>query len=159
GINIRYLGRVAQLVTQQSSLAYIYEIVVTEILCRSAKHVFRTYLQSVPIHILSFSISHFLNCFLTIISLPTTDYSFDELSALSSQSTNNAPNVSLSNSTNISSQKTNSKNKNKKQQQQQHKYIPTIRNGSLEFSSLTSKVLWSQLTNEAKSRYNFDLNW
>ncbi|CAF3833852.1 unnamed protein product [Rotaria magnacalcarata] len=114
GINIRYLGRVAQLVTQQSSLAYIYEIVVTEILCQSAKHVFRTYLQSVPTHILSFSISHFLNCFLTIISLPTTDYSFDELSALSSQSTNNAPNVSLSNSTNISSQKTNSKNKKKK---------------------------------------------
>ena len=30
---------------------------------------------------------------------------------------------------------------------------------SLEFSSLTSKVLWSQLTNESKSRYSFDLNW
>jgi hypothetical protein len=30
---------------------------------------------------------------------------------------------------------------------------------SLEFSILTSKILWSQLTNEAKARYNFDLNW
>ncbi|CAM4854056.1 unnamed protein product [Rotaria socialis] len=158
GINIRYLGRVAQVVTQQPSLGYIYEIVATEILCRSAKHVFRTYLQSVPTHLLSFSISHFLNCFLTIISSPTTDNSFDELSALSSQSTNNAPNVLLSNSTNISSQKTNSKNKNKNKKQQQRKYIPTIRNESLEFSSLTSEVLWSQLTNEAKSRYSFDLN-
>jgi hypothetical protein len=30
---------------------------------------------------------------------------------------------------------------------------------SLDFSSLTSKILWSQLTTEAKLRYNFDLNW
>ncbi|CAF5200723.1 unnamed protein product, partial [Rotaria magnacalcarata] len=29
---------------------------------------------------------------------------------------------------------------------------------SLDFLSLTSKAIWSQLTNEAKSRYNFDLN-
>ncbi|CAF3862709.1 unnamed protein product, partial [Rotaria sordida] len=156
GINIRYLGRVAHLLTQQSSLTYIYEIVVTEILCRSAKHVFRTYLQSVPIHLLSYSISHFLNCFLTIILLPTTDYTFDELASLTTQSTNNTSNISLSNSTNISSQKTNTKKKNKKQQQRKHS--PTMRNESLEFSLLTSKILWSQINNEAKSRYNFDLS-
>ena len=30
---------------------------------------------------------------------------------------------------------------------------------TMEFSSLTSKLLWTQLTNEAKSRYSFDLNW
>ncbi|CAF3605331.1 unnamed protein product [Rotaria sp. Silwood1] len=159
GINIRYLGRIAQLLTQQSSLTYIYEIVVTEILCRSTKHVFRTYLQSVPIHLLSYSISHFLNCFLTIISLPTTDYTFDELaSATTIQSTNTTSNVLLTNSTNISSQKSNAKKKNKKQQQQQRKHSPMMRNESLEFSSITSKVLWSQIINEAKSRYSFDLN-
>ncbi|CAF4466700.1 unnamed protein product, partial [Rotaria sp. Silwood2] len=159
GINIRYLGRVAQLLTQQPSLTYIYEIVVTEILCRSAKHAFRTYLQSVPIHLLSYSISHFLNCFLTIISSSTMDYTFDELTSATTQSTNNISNVSLSNSTNISSQKLNAKKKNKKQQQQQHrKHSPMMRNESLEFSTLTSKVLWTQIINEAKSRYNFDLN-
>ncbi|CAF4107604.1 unnamed protein product [Rotaria sp. Silwood2] len=159
GINIRYLGRVAQLLTQQPSLTYIYEIVVTEILCRSAKHAFRTYLQSVPIHLLSYSISHFLNCFLTIISSSTMDYTFDELTSATTQSTNNTSNVSLSNSTNISSQKLNAKKKNKKQQQQQHrKHSPMMRNESLEFSTLTSKVLWTQIINEAKSRYNFDLN-
>ena len=65
-------------------------------------------------------------------------------------------NSSLANSTNTPSQKTNNKKKNKKQQQRKHN--PTMRNESLEFSSLTSKLLWSQLTNEAKSRYNFDLN-
>ena len=30
---------------------------------------------------------------------------------------------------------------------------------SLEFANLTSKSLWLQLANEAKSRYDFDLNW
>jgi len=29
---------------------------------------------------------------------------------------------------------------------------------SLEFSAITSKILWSQLSTEAKSRYSFDLN-
>ncbi|CAF1346965.1 unnamed protein product, partial [Adineta steineri] len=155
GINIRYLGRVAHLLTQQPSLIYLYEIVVTEILCRSAKHVFRTYSQSVPIHLLSFSISHFLNCFLTLISSPVTDYTFDELSSSTSTSTTNTSNTSLSNSTNTTSQKTNNKKKNKKQQQRKHS--PIMRNESLEFSSLTSKLLWTQLTNEAKSRFSFDL--
>jgi hypothetical protein len=30
---------------------------------------------------------------------------------------------------------------------------------SLDFSSLTSKTFWLQLTNEAKAKYNFDLTW
>lgn len=88
------------------------------------------YLQSVPIHLFSFSISHFLNCFLTILSSPITDYSFDELSYFTSQSTNNTSNSTLSNSTNITSQRTNSKKKSKKQQQQQQRRNnPNIRNG------------------------------
>ena len=97
---------------------------MTEILCRSAKHVFRTYLQSVPIHLLSFSISHFLNCFLTIISSPASDYTFDEFST----STNNS---ALASSMNSSMQKSNNKKKNKKQQQQQQrKHSPMMRNGT-----------------------------
>ncbi len=137
---------------------------------------FRTYLQSVPIHLLSFSTSHFLNCFLTIISSPTSDYTFDEFSSSTSTSTNTSANSSVANTNNSSAQKTTNKKKNKKQQQQQRKHSPIMRNGrgflkkkmnfffvlfleSLEFSMLTSKLLWSQLTNEAKARYNFDLNW
>ncbi|CAF3555097.1 unnamed protein product [Adineta steineri] len=158
GINIRYLGRVAHLLNQQPSLIYLYEIVVTEILCRSAKHLFRSYIQSVPIHLLSFSISHFLNCFLTIISSPTSEHLSDELSTVTHNGTTNT-NLPLTNSTNTSSQKTNNKKKNKKQQQQQQrKQNPLLRNESLDFLSLTSKTCWLQLTNEAKIKYNFDLN-
>ncbi|UJR33486.1 hypothetical protein I4U23_020931 [Adineta vaga] len=161
GINIRYLGRVAQLLSQQSSLIYLYDIVVTEILCRSAKHLFRNYIQSVPLHLLSFSISHFLNCFLTIISSSSSDCLSDELSpSISTNSTHNGTtntNFSPTNSTNSSSQKSNNKKKNKKQQQQR-KQNPLMRNESLDFLSVTSKTFWSQLSNEAKARYNFDLN-
>ncbi|CAF3343891.1 unnamed protein product [Rotaria sp. Silwood1] len=161
GINIRYLGRVVQLLNQQSSLFYLYDISVTEILCRSAKHIFRNYIQSVPLHLLSFSISHFLNCFLTIITSPSSEYLSDEFLSLSSSSTltNNGTtntNSSLANLTNSSSQKTTNKKKNKKHQQR--KQNPFMRNESLDFLSLTSKTFWLQLTNEAKARYNFDLN-
>ena len=167
GINIRYLGRVANLLTQQSSLTYLYEITVMEIVCRTAKHHFRAYIQSVPIHLLAFSASHFLNCFLTIVSTPTSDYVFDEFS--------NSTSSASSAISNTSAQKAANRKKNKKQQQQQRKHSPTMRNGksmkrlkrsmfvefveSLEFANLTSKLLWSQLAMEAKGRYDFDLNW
>ncbi|CAF0752547.1 unnamed protein product [Adineta ricciae] len=157
GINIRYLGRLAQLLSQQSSLIYLYEIVVTEILSRSAKHLFRNYIQSVPIHLLSFSISHFLNCFLTIISSPSADCLSDDLSpSTPSNSTHNGTANTNSPLTTSSSQKSNSKKKNKKQQSK--KQNPLMRNESLDFLSTTSKTLWTQLSTETKARYNFDLN-
>lgn len=127
---------------------------------------------------MSFSISHFLNCFLTIVNSASPDSLSDEfLTASSSSSTNNSTsntNSSLANVTNTASQKSANKKKNKKNQQR--KQNPLMRNGktnneviktsqsisileSLDFLSLTSKTLWVQLTNEAKARYNFDLNW
>ncbi|CAF5100373.1 unnamed protein product, partial [Rotaria magnacalcarata] len=136
GINIRYLGRVAQLLNQQPALFYLHDIAVTEILCRSAKHLFRSYIQSVPIHLLSFSISHFLNCLLTIINSPSLDYLSDELftSSASATSTNNGTtntntnqSSSSSNVTNSSTQKSANKKKNKKHQQR--KQNPLMRNG------------------------------
>lgn len=91
-----------------------------EIICRSAKHVFRGYLQSVPIHLLAFSTSHFLNCFLTIISSPTSDYVFDEFA--------NSTSASTSSASSASAQKSVNRKKNKKQQQQR-KHSPMMRNG------------------------------
>lgn len=103
---------------------------MTEILCRSAKHYFRHYTQSVPLHLLSYSISHFLNCFLTILTSPSSDFLSDELTSSStSASVNNSTTNSNSSTTNSSSQKTNNKKKNKKQQQQLRKQNPLMRNG------------------------------
>ena len=92
-----------------------------EIISRSAKHVFRGYLQSVPIHLLAFSTSHFLNCFLTIISAPTSDYIFDEFSSSTSAANSSVASASV--------QKTANRKKNKKQQQQQRKHSLMMRNG------------------------------
>ena len=45
-------------------LSYIYSIVVSEVLMRSAKHVFTTYMQGLEMTHLSVAVSHFLNCML-----------------------------------------------------------------------------------------------
>ncbi|CAF1021003.1 unnamed protein product, partial [Didymodactylos carnosus] len=155
GINIRYLGRVADLLSQQSSLEYVYEIVVTEILCRCTKHIFRSYIQTVPAHLTAYSISHFLNCLLTTTTTAIVENLSDDLST--NTHTNGTTNGNGNGHTSATStQKSTNKKKNKKQQR---KHSPiTSQTDSLDFSSLTSKTLWIQLSNEAKTRYSFDLN-
>lgn len=108
---MRYLGRVAQILGEHSSLNYLEEIAVTEILCRSAKHVFRHYLQTVPIHLLSLAISHFLNCFLLIVMPNSTEFHFDEFSTSTS--------VNVVSSTN-----------KKRSKQKQRKIASMLRNGN-----------------------------
>jgi hypothetical protein len=85
-------------------------------------------------HLLSFSISHFLNCFLTMITSSSADYIVDELSPSGSTSYTGsntaAANGSQSSAANAAAQKANNKKKNKKQQQQR-KQNPFKRNGEL----------------------------
>nr|CAD7439832.1 unnamed protein product [Timema bartmani] len=45
GINIRYLGKIAQMLAKVKQLEYLYDIVVAELLIRAAKHVFTAYMQ------------------------------------------------------------------------------------------------------------------
>ena len=45
GINMRYLGKLADRLVQVPQLDYLLTIVLSEILVRSAKHVFQAYLQ------------------------------------------------------------------------------------------------------------------
>ena len=45
GINMRYLGKLAQRLVKIPQLDYFLTIVLSEILVRSAKHVFQTFLQ------------------------------------------------------------------------------------------------------------------
>ncbi|MBN3292822.1 CLU protein, partial [Polypterus senegalus] len=81
GINMRYLGTVLDFITKTPSrgqLDHVYKIGVSEVITRSAKHVFKTYLQGVELSALSAAISHFLNCFLssfpdTVGHLPTDE--------------------------------------------------------------------------------------
>lgn len=45
GINIRYLGKIANMLSKVKQLEYLLNIAVAELITRSAKHVFTTYMQ------------------------------------------------------------------------------------------------------------------
>ncbi|CAG0889278.1 unnamed protein product [Cyprideis torosa] len=64
GINVRYLGKFAELIAKIPSLRYLYTMAVSELITRSAKHLFVPYMQGVESLSISIAISHFLNCFL-----------------------------------------------------------------------------------------------
>lgn len=70
GINIRYLGRLIELLIKEqkdtNQLSYLISIAVTELLSRSAKHVFNRYLQTVDNSVnLAAAIALFMNCYLS----------------------------------------------------------------------------------------------
>ncbi|XP_072496081.1 clustered mitochondria protein homolog isoform X5 [Notamacropus eugenii] len=82
GINIRYLGKVLDSVLRSPArpqLDHIYKIGISELITRSAKHIFKTYLQGVELSGLSAAISHFLNCFLSSFPNPVAHLPADEL--------------------------------------------------------------------------------
>ncbi|XP_072445953.1 clustered mitochondria protein homolog isoform X2 [Chiloscyllium punctatum] len=82
GINIRYLAKVVEFVSKspaRQSLDHIWKLGVTELITRSAKHIFKIYLQGVELSGLSVAISHFLNCFLSSFPNPIAHLPTDEL--------------------------------------------------------------------------------
>ncbi|KAM8900368.1 clustered mitochondria protein homolog isoform 2-T3 [Spinachia spinachia] len=81
GVNVRYLGtllRELDKVEDIGRLDHIQRISISEVIIRSAKHIFRTYLQNVEPAAFSAAVSHFLNCLLSSSSC-TTDSCSDEL--------------------------------------------------------------------------------
>ncbi|KAM8960689.1 clustered mitochondria protein homolog [Pelodytes ibericus] len=82
GINIRYLGTIAEMMSQledHQPLDYVYRILIIEIVTRSTKQILRNYLQGVEMSALSAAVSHFLNCFLSSYPNPVAHLPPDEL--------------------------------------------------------------------------------
>ncbi|KAK6191420.1 hypothetical protein SNE40_003114 [Patella caerulea] len=79
GINVRYLGKVAEMFAKYNSVSYVYSIAVGELICRSAKHIYKTYMQGVDMVNLSSAISHFLNCLIGSYPNPTAQISAEEI--------------------------------------------------------------------------------
>ncbi|XP_035522941.1 clustered mitochondria protein homolog isoform X2 [Morone saxatilis] len=68
GVNVRYLGtllRELDRMEERGRLSHIQRISISEVIIRSAKHIFRTYLQDVEAAAFSAAVSHFLNCLLS----------------------------------------------------------------------------------------------
>lgn len=78
GINIRYLGVVAEQVAKHQQLSYLHSIAVSSLVTRGAKHLYKTFMQGVDSSNLSSAISHFLNCFLGSFASPYTQAATDE---------------------------------------------------------------------------------
>ncbi|XP_059480383.1 clustered mitochondria protein homolog isoform X2 [Neocloeon triangulifer] len=129
GINIRYLGKIADMLSKVWQLEYVHSIAVSELICRSAKHIFTTYMQSVELMSLSAAISHFLNCFLSASQLSHTPQGLEEL------------------------QSKNAKKRNKRK----GKMNPLSSPDSLEWTTMTPKSLWNQLKSEIKMYYDWEM--
>ncbi|CAG9863368.1 unnamed protein product [Phyllotreta striolata] len=127
GINIRYLGKVTNLLAKVKQLEYLYSISVSELILRSAKHIFTIYLQGCEMMNLSVAIAHFLNCFL---------YSGMVANPLQGQDEN--------------------KN-NKKRNKRRGRANPLTCIDNNEWANLTPKSLWNQLKSELKSYFDYEL--
>uniref|UniRef100_UPI00358E5CE2 clustered mitochondria protein homolog isoform X2 n=1 Tax=Myxine glutinosa TaxID=7769 RepID=UPI00358E5CE2 len=87
GINLRYLGILARLLERPHFVSRVQQghflprMVVSEIILRSAKHIFKAYLQGVEMSGLSVAVSHYLNCLFSSFPNPVAHLPVDELTA------------------------------------------------------------------------------
>ncbi|KAK2505355.1 hypothetical protein MC885_011851 [Smutsia gigantea] len=130
GINMRYLGKVLGLALRSPArdrLDHIHKIGIGELITRSAKHIFKTYLQGVELSGLSAAISHFLNCFLSSYPNPVAHLPADELV----------------------SKKRNRRRRNR----------PPGAADNTAWAVMTPQELWKNICQEAKSYFDFSLEW
>ncbi|URE31154.1 hypothetical protein MUK42_16295 [Musa troglodytarum] len=138
GINIRYLGKVANMVKH---LPHLWDICSTEIVVRSTKHILKDLLRESEDHDLGPAITHFFNCFIGHVS----------------------PVAAKGNSDNMQSK---TQKKAQGRHQSQHKFMKgQIRrlhgefstNNRLSYMHLTSEGLWSRIQEFANFKYQFEL--
>ena len=156
GINIRYLGFIADLVAKRGQqLAYLHSIIMSEILTRSAKHLFMSYIQGLDMSVNGAAISHFLNCLLLT----------GQPNYFASNSDPNNPiltyakfNTNGTGSTGSSSSVTNSSNSGKsaggRKNKRHNRHHRRLQSESNEWATLTSNLLWSNLRTEMASYYS-----
>lgn len=132
GINVRYLGKVTNLLAEVPSLEYLHSIAISELITRAAKHLFNHYIQNADMMSMAVAISHFLNCFLTtqpVVQPPqiTNDELFKSSKRRYTKKSSKALNANVTD---------------------------TIGN---EWVALTQKGIWQQIKKELKAYWDFDL--
>nr|XP_006816525.1 PREDICTED: LOW QUALITY PROTEIN: clustered mitochondria protein homolog [Saccoglossus kowalevskii] len=130
GINIRYISKVADLSAKLPTLSYLHKLCVCEIISRSAKHIFTSYLQGVSQVSLSAAISHFLNCYLSSFPSPQPQKPEDRHFYNHSK-----------------------KKKNKKKS----RYISALFQDSMAWTTLTPAEMWTNIKAEAKEYYMYEM--
>lgn len=129
GINIRYLGKVCTLLSKVKQLEYLHSIAAAELVLRSAKHIFTSYLQGTDLMNLSVAIAHFLNCLLYSGTVSNPSQSVDELQSKTA----------------------------KKRNKRKGRNNPLLNGDSNEWATLSPKLLWMQIKQELKVYYDYEL--
>lgn len=138
GINIRYLGIIANLLSVTPELSYVHTIAVSEVLMRSAKHVFTSYMQGLEMTHLSVAVAHFLNCLLSRTTQVNTVVSDELKSSSSSRSRRNR--------------------RKGKQLSGNGATTGSPTSDPLDWLSLSPKSLWKAIKDEAFAYYHFEMN-
>ncbi|XP_052142350.1 clustered mitochondria protein isoform X2 [Oryza glaberrima] len=135
GINVRYLGKVADMIKH---LPHLRGLLSSEIIVRSAKHVVKEILRQSADHDIGPAIAHFLNCFIGNVLAPSTKGSVD--------------------STDTKTQKGHEKTQNQKSAKGQKSSLSaSSKNIVPTFSHLTSDGIWSNIKEFAKHKYLFEV--
>ncbi|XP_043518103.1 clustered mitochondria protein homolog [Frieseomelitta varia] len=127
GINVRYLGKLAAMLSTVPQLQYLKRIAVSELILRSAKHIFTFYMQGTELMSLSAAISHFLNCLFSSAQIIHPQQNLEELQSKTAKRRNKR------------------KGRNNGPQQSE-----------VEWASLTPKSLWQQIKADLKSYYDWE---
>ncbi|KAM0726533.1 Clustered mitochondria protein-like protein [Formica fusca] len=127
GINVRYLGKLAAMLAAVPQLQYLNRIAVSELILRSAKHIFTSYMQGTELMGLSAAVSHFLNCLLSSAQIIHPQQNLEELQSKTAKRRNKR------------------KGRNNGPQQSE-----------VEWASLTPKSLWQQIKNDLKAYYDWE---
>lgn len=138
GINMRYLGKVANGFEKIPQLEYMHRITVQELILRSAKHIFHGYMQNTDLINMASSVSHFLNGLLVPASHTLSpSLTLDELCKQGKRGKNKRPSASKT----IGSSRV------------------SVFGGeqSYDWVSMTQKSLWQQIKRELKAYYDYDL--
>ncbi|XP_077210396.1 clustered mitochondria protein-like isoform X2 [Tasmannia lanceolata] len=134
GINVRYIGKVADMTRH---FPHIWNLCVTEIVVRSAKHILKDFLRESQDHDLGPSISHFFNCFLS--NLPSGSANNTEMKTQKKEHPGYQPG-----------------GKSKRGQTRWSHGASAKKNHSA-YMHVTSEGLWSDIQEFAKVKYQFEL--
>jgi len=164
GINVRYLGRVTQLLRGVKQLDYLYSIALTELISRAVKHVYCSYIQDVDNMNMAAAISHFLNCYLSsCINLNPTvvghDFSSgnsngDTIATTGGAGSNSGGSNSNHNHTSSNAKKLASKRRGKKRRGRDNQ----TNHHNTDWKFTTPKSLWSNILSELEQYYGFKFN-
>lgn len=144
GINVRYLGRVTQLLYQVKQLDYLYAIATTELVSRAVKHVYCNYIQDVDSMNLAAAISHFLNCFLSSCGNLNPIVNHDHFS---NEDIKESQQGSTANNKKLASRR---RGKRKRRDNQ-------TSNQNTDWILTTPKSLWASIVSELEQYYNYTL--